>query len=72
MMSLEPLELSDYHLAGRYQHVAVLVGKGARRKSLGGAPIGGSFLCRIARTSNDQPVNHFARLLEAVVGAPQR
>jgi hypothetical protein len=35
MMSLQPLELRDYHLAGRYQHVAVLVGKGARQKSLG-------------------------------------
>jgi hypothetical protein len=56
MMSLQPLELRDYHLAGQYQRVAVLVGKVARQKSLGKAPIGGSFLCRIARSSNDQPV----------------
>jgi hypothetical protein len=66
MMSLEPLELHDYHVAGRYQHVAVLVGKGARQKSLRETPIGSSFLCPIARSSNDQPVNHFARVRDAI------
>jgi hypothetical protein len=67
MMSLEPLELRDYHVAGRYQHVAVLVRKGARQKSLRETPIGSSFLCPIARSSNDhQPVNHFARVLDAI------
>jgi hypothetical protein len=66
MMSPEPLELRDYHVAGRYQHVVVLVGKGARQKSLRETSIGSSFLCPIARSSNDQPVNHFARVLDGI------
>jgi hypothetical protein len=71
-MSLEPLELRDYHVAGRYQHVAVLVGKGARQKSLRETPIGSGFLCPIARSRNDQPVNHFARCATRSVGTRQR
>src|SRR6516164_4360844 len=66
MMSLEPLELRDHHLAGRDQHVAVLVGKGARPESLGEAQISSSFLGRIARSSDDQAVNHLAGVLDAI------
>jgi hypothetical protein len=32
MMSLEPFELRDHHLAGRDQDVVVLVGKALARK----------------------------------------
>jgi hypothetical protein len=66
MMSLEPLELCDHHLARRDQHVAVLVRNGARLESLGEARIGSSFFGRIARGSNDQTVNHFAGVLDAI------
>jgi len=37
MMSLEPLELCDHHLAGRDQYVTVRIGKGARQESFGKA-----------------------------------
>src|SRR6516164_5721995 len=66
MMSLEPLELCDHHLARRDQHVAVLVRNCARQESLGEARIGSSFFRRIARSSNDHAVNHFAGVLDAI------
>src|SRR6516162_4594113 len=66
MMSLEPLELCDHHLARRDQRVAVLVRNGARQESLGEARVGSSFFRRIARGSNDQTVNHCAGVIHAI------
>jgi len=66
MMLLDPFELRDHHLARGDQHVTVLVGKGARLEGLGKARIGGSFLCRIARGCDDQPVNHASGVLDAI------
>ena len=66
MMLLESFELRDNHLAARVQHVAVLVGKGARPVGLGKARIGGRFLCRIVRSRDDQPVNHFFGVVDAI------
>ena len=66
MMPLESFELRDHHPAARDQHVAVLVGKGARSVGLGKARIGGGFLCRIVRSRDDQPVNHASGVLDAI------
>src|SRR6516165_6007658 len=66
MMSLEPLELCDHHLAGRDQYLTVLIGKGARQESLGKARIGSGFVGRIGRSGYDQAVNHCAGLLDAI------
>src|SRR5271165_7222204 len=51
--SLEPLELRDHHLAWRYQHVAVFVGKSAGQKSLGETQIGSSFLKKQQRSGGE-------------------
>ena len=53
MVPLKSFELRDHHLAARDQHVAVLVGKGARPVGLGKARIGSSFLRRIVRSRDD-------------------
>src|SRR5229473_1377861 len=66
MVALEPLELRDHHLAGWDQHIAVLVGKGARQKGLGKARIGNRFLGRIVGSSDDQAVNHSSGVLDAI------
>jgi hypothetical protein len=58
--------LCDHHLAGRDQYVTVLIGKGARQESLGKARIGSGLVGRIARSGDDQAVNHFAGLLDAI------
>src|SRR5271166_3380762 len=66
MMSLEPLELRDHRLARRDQHVAVLIRKGARPEGLGEARVRSSFVGRIARSSDDQAVNHCAGVLDTI------
>src|SRR5215469_10771295 len=66
MMSFEPLELRDHHLAGRDQHIAILIGKGARQEGLGEARIRSSFVVGIPRSSDDQAVNPCAGVLDAV------
>src|SRR5215472_19017950 len=66
MMSLEPLELRDHHLAGRDQHVIVMVEKGVRQKGLGKARIRSGFVGRIAGSSDDEAMNHSAGTLDAI------
>jgi hypothetical protein len=66
MMSLQPLELRDHHLAGWDQRATILVGKGARPESLGEARIGSSFLVPIARSSDDHAVNYLAGIFDAI------
>ena len=66
MMTLKPFELGDHHLAGWDQRVALSVGKGGRLESLGEARIGSSFFGRIVRSSDDQALNHFSGVLDAI------
>ena len=66
MVLLEAFELRDHDLAGRDQRVLVLVREGARHKDLGKARIGVSFLGRIVRSSDDQVVNYFSGLRDAL------
>jgi hypothetical protein len=66
MMSLEPLELRDHHLARRDQHVAILVRRGARPEDFGEAGVRNSFVGRIARSSDDQAANHCAGVLDPI------
>jgi len=66
MMSLEPFELRDHHLAARDQNVTVLVGKGARPEGLSKTRTGGSFLSRIIRSRDDHLVNHSFGVLDAI------
>ena len=66
MMTLKPFELGDHHPAGWDQRVALSVGKGSHREGLGEARIGSSFFGRIVRSSDNQPLNHFPGVLDAI------
>src|SRR6516164_7724598 len=64
MMTLKPFELGDHHLAGWDQRVSV--GKGSRLEDFGEARIGSSFFGRIVRSSDNQALNHFPGVLDAI------
>jgi hypothetical protein len=66
MMTLEPFELGDHHLAEWDQRVALSVRKGGRLEGLGEARIGSSFFGRIVRSSDDRVLNHFSGVLDAI------
>ncbi len=65
MVSLEALELCDYHPAGRDQRGALLVWARAGLENLGKARGGGSLLGWIERSGANQVVNHFSGLFDA-------
>jgi hypothetical protein len=66
MMALKPFELGDHHLAGWDQRVAPSVGKGGSLEGLGEARIGISFFDRIVRSRDNQALNHFPGVLDAI------
>jgi hypothetical protein len=66
MVSLEPVELHNHHPAGRDQCVAVLIWESARLENLGKARTRSRRLTRIVSGGNDQAVDHFSGVLDAL------
>jgi hypothetical protein len=66
MVSLEPVELCNHHRAGRDQRVPVLIWESARQENLGKARIRSRRLTRIVSGGNDQAVDHFSGVLDAL------
>jgi len=69
MMPLEPFELRDHRVAGRDQRVPV-VWESARHEDLDKVPVGSRLLCPVISGSNDQIVNYFSGVADALSRNP--
>jgi hypothetical protein len=69
MMPFEPFELRDHRSAGRDQRVLGIRDR-ARYEDLGKARIGGGLFGRVLKRSDDQVMNNFSGVVDALSRDP--